>query len=132
LVQSRFFRLTEGDALVVRAGDWHNILSTGPDPLQLYTVYAPPQHAPGEVEFRSAQPRGIAMFRRPAAPPQSDLSTGATQSCKRVTIPTGKRWSQRWHRSCAGHSRRQCASKSSCEHTPRLAQERLGSLLYPH
>jgi mannose-6-phosphate isomerase-like protein (cupin superfamily) len=38
-----------GDVLVVPAGTEHNITNTGPEPLLLYTVYGPPDHAPDTV-----------------------------------------------------------------------------------
>ncbi|MEX2226505.1 MAG: cupin domain-containing protein [Dehalococcoidia bacterium] len=36
-------------AFIVPAGTWHNVINTGDEPLKLYTVYAPPNHAPGTV-----------------------------------------------------------------------------------
>lgn len=39
--------ITQGDVVAVPAGVKHNFLNTGPNPLVLWTVYAPPQHAPG-------------------------------------------------------------------------------------
>jgi len=41
--------VTQGDLVVVPAGTRHNFVNTGPLPLVLYTVYAPPEHAPGTV-----------------------------------------------------------------------------------
>lgn len=38
-----------GDLVVVPAGTRHNFVNTGPNPLVLYTVYAPPEHADGAV-----------------------------------------------------------------------------------
>ncbi len=38
-----------GDVVVVPAGKEHNFLNTGPNPLVLYTVYGPPDHADGAV-----------------------------------------------------------------------------------
>ncbi|HLU56646.1 MAG TPA: cupin domain-containing protein [Pseudonocardia sp.] len=38
-----------GDLVVVPAGTKHNFVNTGPNPLVLYTVYGPPDHAPGAV-----------------------------------------------------------------------------------
>jgi mannose-6-phosphate isomerase-like protein (cupin superfamily) len=38
-----------GDVVVVPAGIKHNFLNTGPNPLVLYTVYGPPDHADGAV-----------------------------------------------------------------------------------
>ncbi len=38
-----------GDVVVVPAGKEHNFLNDGPNPLVLYTVYGPPDHADGAV-----------------------------------------------------------------------------------
>jgi mannose-6-phosphate isomerase-like protein (cupin superfamily) len=39
-----------GDAIVVPAGTWHNVINTSSTfPLKLYTLYAPPNHADGAV-----------------------------------------------------------------------------------
>jgi mannose-6-phosphate isomerase-like protein (cupin superfamily) len=38
-----------GDVVVVPAGVQHNFLNDGPNPLVLYTVYGPPDHADGAV-----------------------------------------------------------------------------------
>lgn len=38
-----------GDLVVVPSGVRHNFVNTGPNPLVLYTVYAPPEHADGAV-----------------------------------------------------------------------------------
>jgi mannose-6-phosphate isomerase-like protein (cupin superfamily) len=42
-------RVVSGDLVVVPAGHKHNFVNTGPNPLVLYTVYAPPEHADGAV-----------------------------------------------------------------------------------
>jgi mannose-6-phosphate isomerase-like protein (cupin superfamily) len=34
-----------GDLVVVPAGTKHNFVNTGPNPMVLYTVYGPPEHA---------------------------------------------------------------------------------------
>jgi mannose-6-phosphate isomerase-like protein (cupin superfamily) len=41
--------VTQGDVVVVPAGTKHNFLNAGPNPLVLYTVYGPPDHADGTV-----------------------------------------------------------------------------------
>ena len=41
--------VTSGDVVVVPAGTKHNFLNAGPNPLVLYTVYGPPDHADGVV-----------------------------------------------------------------------------------
>jgi mannose-6-phosphate isomerase-like protein (cupin superfamily) len=38
-----------GELVVVPAGTEHNFINTGPNPLVLYTVYGPPEHADGAV-----------------------------------------------------------------------------------
>jgi mannose-6-phosphate isomerase-like protein (cupin superfamily) len=35
----------QGDLVAVPAGTRHNFVNTGPNPLVLYTVYGPPEHA---------------------------------------------------------------------------------------
>ena len=39
----------EGDAILVPAGTWHNVVNVGRCPLKLYSIYAPPQHPCGTV-----------------------------------------------------------------------------------
>lgn len=39
----------------VPAGTMHNFRNTGSTPLRLYTVYAPPEHAPGTVHQTKAE-----------------------------------------------------------------------------
>ena len=39
----------------VPAGTTHNFVNTGTSPLKLYTVYAPPEHAPGTVHRTKAE-----------------------------------------------------------------------------
>ncbi len=41
--------VASGDLVVVPAGAKHNFVNTGPNPLILYTVYGPPEHADGAV-----------------------------------------------------------------------------------
>lgn len=41
---------TEDDfAIFVPAGVWHNVTNTGTQPLKLYSIYAPPEHAHGTI-----------------------------------------------------------------------------------
>jgi len=42
-------KVEAGDLVAVPAGVKHNFVNTGPDPLVLYTVYGPPEHAEGTV-----------------------------------------------------------------------------------
>ena len=41
--------VAQGDLVCVPAGARHNFVNTGPNPLVLYTVYGPPEHADGAV-----------------------------------------------------------------------------------
>lgn len=42
-------KIGAGDVLVVTPGTRHNVINTGASPLQLYTVYAPPNHIDGRI-----------------------------------------------------------------------------------
>ncbi|SER02710.1 cupin domain-containing protein [Piscibacillus halophilus] len=39
----------QDDAIMVPAGKYHNLINTGPTPLRLYSIYAPPEHPYGTV-----------------------------------------------------------------------------------
>lgn len=43
-------RVGEGDAILIPAGTWHNVVNVGRSPLKLYSVYAPPHHPFGTVQ----------------------------------------------------------------------------------
>ena len=36
-------------ALIVPAGTWHNVTNTGSEPVKLYSIYSPPEHADGTI-----------------------------------------------------------------------------------
>ena len=45
----------DGDAVVVAAGTYHNVINTSKTaPLKLYTIYSPPNHADGTVHKTKA------------------------------------------------------------------------------
>jgi mannose-6-phosphate isomerase-like protein (cupin superfamily) len=44
-----------GTLIQVPAGTLHNVVNTGPSDLRLYTVYAPPAHAPGTIHRTKAE-----------------------------------------------------------------------------
>lgn len=46
--------VSDGDAVFVPAGTWHNIVNAGDCPLKIYTVYAPPHHPHGTVQATKA------------------------------------------------------------------------------
>ncbi len=47
------YDVRDGDAVIVPAGVRHNIVNVSvTEPLKLYTLYAPPEHAPGTIHPR--------------------------------------------------------------------------------
>ena len=63
-------KVAQGDLVAVPAGTRHNFLNTGANPLVLYTVYAPPEHAQGTVhatkeEAEAAEAAGMDEPPRP-------------------------------------------------------------------
>ena len=69
--RDQFFRIEEGSgvididgvenaveddiAVIVPAGARHNVRNTGNEPLQLYTIYGPPEHKDGIVQSTKAE-----------------------------------------------------------------------------
>ncbi|MBO1751001.1 cupin domain-containing protein [Actinotalea sp. BY-33] len=49
IVSGQTRKVVAGDLVVVPAGRTHNFVNTGKNPLILYTVYGPPEHADGAV-----------------------------------------------------------------------------------
>lgn len=47
-------KISDGYAIFVPAGTWHNIINTGNRPLKIYTIYAPPKHPHGTVQETKA------------------------------------------------------------------------------
>ena len=46
----------DGDAVVVPAGTYHNVINTSKtEPLKLYTIYSPPNHPDGTVHKTKAE-----------------------------------------------------------------------------
>ncbi|MCF6462005.1 cupin domain-containing protein [Clostridium sp. Cult1] len=42
-------RVYDGYVIFIPAGTWHNLINTGPVPIKLYSIYAPPAHPHGTV-----------------------------------------------------------------------------------
>lgn len=60
--------LHDGDAILVPAGTWHNVINTSSSiPLKLYTLYAPPNHAHRTVHRTKADAEAAEPSARPAA-----------------------------------------------------------------
>lgn len=45
---------SDGFAVVVPAGEKHNIINSGSEPMKIYTLYAPPHHRDGVVHHTKA------------------------------------------------------------------------------
>jgi mannose-6-phosphate isomerase-like protein (cupin superfamily) len=42
--------VADGDAVIIPAGTWHNVINTSQtDDLKLYTIYSPPNHPDGTI-----------------------------------------------------------------------------------
>lgn len=50
--------VSDGYAIFVPAGTWHNVTNTGNKPLKIYSIYAPPQHPRGTVHATKAIAHG--------------------------------------------------------------------------
>lgn len=46
---------SDGFAIIIPAGTWHNVINTGNKPLKVYSIYAPPQHPHGIVQTTKAE-----------------------------------------------------------------------------
>ncbi|MCW2666186.1 MAG: cupin protein [Frankiales bacterium] len=55
IVDGKTKQVKPGDIVVVPAGVEHNFKNAGPNPLVLYTVYGPPDHADGAVHATKEQ-----------------------------------------------------------------------------
>ena len=62
--------VAQGDLVAVPAGTKHNFVNTGPNPLVLYTVYGPPEHA-DRVVHRTKQEAEAAEAAGQDQPPRS-------------------------------------------------------------
>lgn len=50
------FVARDGDAVVVPAGTWHNVINASAEqPMKLYTVYTPPEHPDGTIHKTKAE-----------------------------------------------------------------------------
>jgi mannose-6-phosphate isomerase-like protein (cupin superfamily) len=48
-------KVSDGYAVIVPAGTWHNMINIGNRPIKLYSIYAPPQHPHGTVHKTKAE-----------------------------------------------------------------------------
>ncbi len=61
-----------GDIVVVPAGTQHNFTNTGDGPARLYTLYSPPDHAPGTVHETKADAEAAEAAHADTPPPEHD------------------------------------------------------------
>jgi len=45
----------DGDAVIVPAGTYHNVICVSKEPLKLYTLYSPPNHPDGTIHKTKAE-----------------------------------------------------------------------------
>lgn len=43
------------EAVIIPGGTWHNVINRGSEPLKLYSIYSPPEHADGAVHETKAE-----------------------------------------------------------------------------
>ena len=43
-------RLKDGSVIIIPKNTWHNIINTGDENLQLYSIYSPPNHPPNTLQ----------------------------------------------------------------------------------
>jgi len=46
--------VSDGFAVFIPAGTWHNLVNTGKEPIKLYSIYAPVQHPAGTIHCTKA------------------------------------------------------------------------------
>ncbi len=46
--------VSDGWAILIPAGTWHDVINTGQEPMRLYAVYAPVHHAAGKIQPTAA------------------------------------------------------------------------------
>lgn len=49
VIEGKETPISDGSAIVVPAGNRHNVINTGSVPLKLYTIYSPPNHPDGTI-----------------------------------------------------------------------------------
>jgi mannose-6-phosphate isomerase-like protein (cupin superfamily) len=67
-------KVSQGDMVIVPAGLKHNFTNTGPNPLVLYTVYGPPEHADGAVHATKEEADALEEAGKDEPPTSSDAS----------------------------------------------------------
>jgi mannose-6-phosphate isomerase-like protein (cupin superfamily) len=47
--------VSDGWCILVPSGTWHNVTNIGDEPMQVYAIYAPAHHKPGNVQATAAE-----------------------------------------------------------------------------
>lgn len=55
IIDNQEMTATDGFAVIVPAGSWHNVINIGPDEIKLYTLYSPPNHPDGTIHKTKAE-----------------------------------------------------------------------------
>ena len=55
IINDKHSTVQANDAMIVPAGAKHNIVNIGKDPLQIYTIYGPPEHRDGIIRHTKAE-----------------------------------------------------------------------------
>jgi mannose-6-phosphate isomerase-like protein (cupin superfamily) len=56
ILDGQEYKLEDGSAIVIPAGTEHNVINTSSkEPLKLYTLYTPPEHADGTIHKTKAE-----------------------------------------------------------------------------
>ena len=55
IVGGEEYAVEDGSAVVVPAGEEHNVVNTGSETLKLYTIYTPPEHPDGTIHKTKAE-----------------------------------------------------------------------------
>lgn len=55
ILDDESFEVGVNDLVFVKAGVKHNFMNSGPTPLRLYTIYAPPEHSAGTRHATKAE-----------------------------------------------------------------------------
>ena len=114
-------QVAQGDLVVVPAGKKHNFVNTGPNPLILYTVYGPPEHADGAVHKTKEEADAAGGGRQGRAAGRVSRAGGASDRWPRP-VP-GPRVAPRPMAAPAGHGRR--SPHDLAGFSPREPRERL-------
>lgn len=52
----------DGTSVTIRGGTWHRIVNTGTDSLKLYSIYSPPEHPAGLIQYRQPKVNKKELF----------------------------------------------------------------------